>query len=143
MTTRMGFERISDDILLSGKNGEEHLKILDSALKIILENGLKLKLQKCVFMQLKFTYLRYRINEDGIFPLPEKVDFIKNANSPKNAELESYLGLINYYHRHLPDFSTILQPLDKRLRKHEKWTCGEKKNKHSNNQNLCLIYRIF
>ena len=30
----------SDDILLSGKNDEEHLKTLDSVLKIILENKL-------------------------------------------------------------------------------------------------------
>ena len=40
----------SEDILLSGRNNEEHLKTLDSVLKIILENRLKLKLQKCVFM---------------------------------------------------------------------------------------------
>ena len=73
----------SDDILLSGKNNEEYLKTLDSVLKIILENGLKLGLQKCVFMLPEFTYLDYRINKDGIFPLPEKVDFIKNTKSPK------------------------------------------------------------
>ena len=73
----------SDDILLSGKNNEEYLKTLDSVLKIILENGLKLGLQKCVFMLPEFTYLDYRINKDGIFPLPEKVDFIKNTTSPK------------------------------------------------------------
>ena len=99
----------SDDILPSGKNDEEHLKTLDSVLKIILENRLKLKLQKCVFMQLEVMYLGYGINKDGIFHLPEKVDFIKNANSSKNVtKLKSYLGLINYYHCHLPNFSTIL-----------------------------------
>ena len=91
----------SDDILLSGKNDEEHLKTLDFVLKIILENVLKLKLQKCVFMQPKATYLGYRTNKDGIFPLPEKVDFIKNAKSPKNViKLKSYFVQINYYHHH-------------------------------------------
>ena len=78
----------SDDVLLSGKNDEEHLKTLDSVLKIILENGLKLKLQKCVFMQPEVMYLGYRINKDGIFCLPEKVEFIKNANSSKNNRIE-------------------------------------------------------
>ena len=113
----------SDDILLSGKNDEEHLKTLDSVLELILENELKLKLQKFVFMQPEVTYLGYKINKDRIFPLPEKVDFIKNAKSPKNVtKLKSYLGLIHYYHVHLQNFSTILEPLHKLLRKHEKWS---------------------
>ena len=91
-------------------------------MKIILENGLKLKLQMC-FKQPELTYRRYRIYKDGIFSLPEKGDYIKNAKSPKNVtELKSHLGLINYYHRHLPNFSTILEPSLKPLRTHEKWT---------------------
>ena len=117
----------SEHILLLGKNNEEHLKTLDSVLRIILENGLKLKLQKCVFMQPEATYLGYRINKDGIFPLPEKIDFIKNAKSPKSVtELKSYLELINYCHHHLPSFSTILESLHKLLRKYEKWPWGGK-----------------
>ena len=116
----------SDDILISGKNDEEHLKTLKTVLKIIFENGLKLKLQKCVFMQPEVTYLGYGVNKNGISPLPEKVDIIKSVESPKNVtELKSYLGLINYYHRHLPNFSRILELLHKLLRKHEKWTWGE------------------
>ena len=66
----------SDDILVSGKDDEEHLETLESVLKIIFENGLKLKLRKCVFMQPEVTYLGYRVNKDGIFPLPEKVEFL-------------------------------------------------------------------
>ena len=95
------------------------------------------------FKQPELTYRRYRIYKDGIFPLPEKGVFIKNAKSPKNAtELKSYLGLTNYYHRHLPNLSTIVEPSRKLFRKHEKWTWrGE--NKHSNNRNLWLIHRIF
>ena len=29
-------------------------------------------------MQPEVIYLGYRVNKDGIFPLPEKIDFIKN-----------------------------------------------------------------
>ena len=72
----------SNDILLSGKNYLEHLKTLYSVLKVILENGLKLKLQMC-FKQPELTYRRYRIYKDGIFPLPEKGDYIKNAKVTK------------------------------------------------------------
>ena len=77
-------------------------------------------------MQPEVTYLGYRVNKNGISPLPEKVDINNSVESPKNVtELKSYLGLINYYHHHLPNFSTILELLHKLLRKHEKWTWGE------------------
>ena len=41
----------SDDILISAKNNIEHLKTLQRVLKIISDNGLKLKPKKCMFMQ--------------------------------------------------------------------------------------------
>lgn len=101
-----------DDILVSDKNNEEHLKTLQSVSKIIFKNELILKLQKFVIMQPEVIFLGYRVNKDHIFPLHEKVDFIKNAESPKTVtELKSYLGSINYYHCHLPNSSKILEPL--------------------------------
>ena len=43
-------------------------------------------------MQPQVPCLGYRVNEDGIFPLPEKVDYIKNADSPKTVtELKSWI----------------------------------------------------
>ena len=69
-----------------------------------------MKLRKCVFLQPEVTYLGFRINKDGVLPLPEKVEIIKNTQVPKNvAELKSFLGFINYYHRHLQNFSSFLE----------------------------------
>ena len=49
------------------------------------------------------TYLGYRVSEEGVLPLSDKVGFIKNASSPQNiSELKSVFGLTNYYHNHLP-----------------------------------------
>ena len=45
-----------DNILISGKNDEEHLETLETVLKIISNNGLKLKLKKCMFMQPKVAW---------------------------------------------------------------------------------------
>ena len=77
------FVKIQSDILISGKNHEEHFKTLETALKIISNNGLKLKLKKYKFIQLEVTHLGYQVNKDGICPLLEKVDFIKNALPPR------------------------------------------------------------
>ena len=111
----------SDDILISGRNDVEHLENLKSVLSILKPNGLRLKLGKCVLLH-EVTYLGFRINKDGVLPLPEKVEIIKNAQVPKNVtELKTFLGLINYYHRHLQNFLSFLEPLHCLLRKEAPW----------------------
>ena len=41
------------------------------------------------------------------------------------SQLKSFLGLVNYYGKFLPDLSTILAPLYKLLRKEAQWTWGK------------------
>ena len=56
--------------------------------------------------------------KDGVLPLFEKVEIIENAQVPQNlTELKSFLGFMNYYHRHLQNFSSLLEPLHCLLRK--------------------------
>ena len=51
-----------------------------------------------------------------------KVDAIKNAPEPKDvSQLQAFLGMLNYYHRFLPDAATILEPLHQLLRKGSTW----------------------
>ena len=88
----------SDDILISTRNDVKHLENLKLVLSILKSHGLRLKLRKSVFWQPKVTYLGFRINKDGVLPLPEKVEIIKNAQVLINVtELKSFLGFINYY----------------------------------------------
>ena len=69
----------SDDILIPGRNDVEHLEHLKSLLSILKSDGLRLKLRKCLFLQPEVTYLRFRINKDGVLLLPEKVEIVRNA----------------------------------------------------------------
>ena len=60
------------------------------------------------------TYVGFRINKNGVNPLPEKVADLLNAETPKNTtQFKSFLGMLNYYHRHLPNLADILEPLHK------------------------------
>ena len=96
----------SDDILISGKNDKEHFENMSKVLEIIKVDGLRLKLNKCAFMQDEVIYLGYKINKDGIFPVKEKIEAIKSAKKPTYvSELKSLLGLLNY----IIDISKILQ----------------------------------
>ena len=67
--------------------------------------------------------------EDGIHPLADKVRAIMETPAPHNVrELKSYLGLLSYYGKFLPDLSSVLVPLYHLLRKHVscRWSAAER-----------------
>ena len=67
-------------------------------------------------------YLGHRIDATGVHPLPDKVEAITSAPVPRNVnELRSFLGLLNYYRKFLPNIATILTPLNELLQQHRKW----------------------
>ena len=111
-----------DDILVSGKDELNHLANLEKVLSRLSSAGLRLRLDKCLFMQSSVTYCGYVITGDGIQPMAAKVEAIKNAPEPKDvSQLRAFLGLLNYYHHFLPDVATVLEPLHQLLRKGSKW----------------------
>ena len=111
-----------DDILITGETETEHLQTLEEVLKQLAKAGLRVKKKKCKFMVPSVSYLGHVIDANGLRPLPEKVQAIQHAPTPKNVtELKSYLGLLTYYGKFLPNLSTCLAPFYKLLSKHEKW----------------------
>ena len=77
------------------------------------------------FMLPKVTYLGYVISSEGVHPAPEKVRAIRNAPIPTNlSQLKSFLSLLNFYSRFLPNQSTLLAPLHRLLRKNTRWEWG-------------------
>ena len=113
-----------DDIIIFSKNEEhlEHLRIIFQRLK---EASLKLKRSKCDFMKTQIQYLGHHISSDGIQPLPEKLESIKNMPAPWNTkEVKQFLGLAGYYCKFVPQFSDLSRPLTRLTREDIlfKWT---------------------
>ena len=108
-----------DDILISRATEAEHLESLEEVLKRLKAAGLRAKRHKCKFMAPFVEFLGHLV---GIRPLPEKIRAIQQAPTPTNlTELKSYLGLISYYGKFLPNLSTHLAPLYKLLNKKVSW----------------------
>ena len=127
LESRLASKVRSDDILVSGRNDTEHFETLERVLKVIHDNGFRLKLKKCAFLQDEVVYLGFKINKNGIYPVKEKTEAMKNAKEPTNvSELKSFLGLINYYRRHFQNFADKIEPLHRLLRKGVKWEWKEK-----------------
>ena len=84
-----------DDILVSGKDEEQHLQSLAEVFRRLQEHGFRLKQEKCKFLTASVEYLGHLIDQDGIQPLPSKVAAIEKAPAPTNVqELCSFLGLL-------------------------------------------------
>ena len=116
-----------DDILVTGATDEEHLRNLDQVLARLEGAGMRLKRKKCEFMLPEVEYLGHRITSQGLQPTGEKVRAITNAPTPENkAQLQSFLGLINYYAKFLPNLSTTLAPVYALLHKKTSWVWGDK-----------------
>ena len=111
-----------DDILITGANEAEHLATLARVLQRLEEHGVRINRVKSRFMAEWVDYLGHRIDATGVHPLPDKVEAITSAPVPRNVnELRSFLGLLNYYRKFLPNIATILTPLNELLQQHRKW----------------------
>ena len=114
-----------DDILIIGKSNEEHLVNLSAVLCRLATAGMKLKSDKCSFLLQEVEYLGHKISANGLQPTTEKVQAIVQAPQPTNVtQLKSFLGMINYYGKFLPNLSTRLAPLYKLLQKQSRWRWG-------------------
>ena len=67
-------------------------------------------------------YLVHRINSEGLHTTTDKVEAMMRASIPKNMqELNSFLGLLNYYRKFLPNLASLLQPLNSLLQQRCNW----------------------
>ena len=104
--------------MCTGVSQEEHDQRLEAVLKRLSQAGLQLKKAKCSVGAREIMYLGHKINALGLSTTMSKVKAITEAPAPKNVtELQSYIGMVTYYDKFLPNLSTVLEPLHKLLRK--------------------------
>ena len=111
-----------DDIVVTGKCEQEHLANLQRTMERLNTTGLRLKLEKCHFFKDSITYLGHILDKEGVRPHPDKIKAITAMPEPKNqAELRSFLGMINYYDRFVPSLATTCASLSNLLQKNKQW----------------------
>ena len=107
-----------DDLLILAESVEKHGEILDQVLNTLKDAGIKINYEKCSFLTDKVTYLGYVFDKQGVHPDKDKIKAIIDAPKPKNVkEVQSFIGLCNFYNRFIRNFSNVFAPLNKLLRK--------------------------
>jgi hypothetical protein len=122
-----------DDIVVYIKgNLEQHVKDVEEVLKLIQKATLQIKIKKCVFFQEEIHFLGHKISRQGIATDPEKVEAMKNLPIPQNLrDVQSVLGLFQYYKNFVKDFARIAAPIYLALKKNQfQW--GPEQNKAFN-----------
>lgn len=111
-----------DDILITGQDTETQMNHLEEVLKRLKCYNLKVKREKCAFFQHSVSYLGHVIDAEGIHPIQEKCEAIANAAVPTTTtKLKSFLSLLSYNGKIIPNLSTIIAPMTVLLQKDVKW----------------------
>ena len=101
-----------DDILVYSKDEEDHEQHLRQVLQRLKDNQLYAKLSKCTFFANSIEYLGHIVDGEGLRPNPRLIQALIDFPRPKTLkELQSFLGLANYYRKFISNFSHIALPL--------------------------------
>ena len=121
---------IADDIVVHGANYAEHDERLMQVMECLARHGLTLNKDKCVFRLSKLEFMGHVLSNHGIGPAEDKVRAIQMAREPQNAgEVRSWLGLVNFVARYIPDLATISEPLRQLTRRGVDFVFGDEQRK--------------
>eukprot|EP00731_Ephydatia_muelleri_P001201 Em0001g1201a len=111
-----------DDIIIAGRDEEEHFRLLEQVMARLDQYNFTINQQKCKFFQKQLEFCGYQIDSQGLHKTPDKIQAMLEAPRPTSVtQLRSFLGIISYYHRFLPNLSTVLAPLHELLKAHTQW----------------------
>ena len=111
-----------DDIRVSGTNMQDHLQKLRQVFSRLQKYNIRINVKKSEFLTDRIHYCGYVIDKNGINKASDKIEAIANMPKPTNiTELRSFLGMVHYYDRFVPNLSAILQPLNRLLEKNVKF----------------------
>ena len=101
-----------DDILVYSNSWDEHMRHLQLVLQRLREHKLYGKLSKCAFGVKEVEYLGFILKAGKLAMNPNKTKAIEVWETPKcKKDVQSFLGLVNYYRRFVRNCSKISKPL--------------------------------
>ena len=106
-----------DDILVHAESSDLLARRVTSVLRRLDEKNVSINRAKSVLNSSQIRFLGHLLTPDGVRPDPSILSKILSCSPPQSRhELESFLGLVNYFGRMVPQFSELMSPLH-RLRK--------------------------
>lgn len=106
-----------DDAIVFGSTVEEHDRRLQALLDRFKSYDILLNFQKCQFSVKELEFLGHELSVNGIRPTESRVKAIQQFRAPANvAELRSFLGLVTYVGKFIPNLANKTDPMRNLLR---------------------------
>ena len=103
---------IADDMIIAGKDDEEHDQRLRKVMARARERNVKFNPDKVQFKVPTVIYMGTEISKDGMRPDPRKVEAITKMPKPENKQdLRRLLGMVKFVSRFIPNESAVTAPL--------------------------------
>ena len=127
------FIAIMDDLLIHSSK-QEHWGLVESLLKAMIKNGLKLSPKKCQFFKTNLTYMGnqfiIRNKTMTITPLKGRTEAIQQIPMPKTPkDCKSFCRVVNYVSLFCKDLQRLLRPIVELTRKGRPFCWGPDQEK--------------
>ncbi|XP_046973981.1 uncharacterized protein K02A2.6-like [Vanessa cardui] len=112
-----GTANFIDDIIIYGSDEQEHNRRLNKVLQVLKDNNVLLNEAKCIFKTNRIEFLGHELTAEGIKPLAKYIQAIQSARRPSTVEeIQSFLGLVNYVGKWIPNLASFTEPLRQLVR---------------------------
>ena len=123
-----------DDIIIPSSSLTQQCDRLSAVLTRFPQHNLRVKASKCCFGADKVSYLGHIVSSDGVHTDPAKIKAVSQLVPPSTVEqVRSFLGLVGYYRRFIPNFVSLAAPLVSLTKKGSKllWEESQHNSFHS------------
>ena len=96
---------------------------MKQTLQRLREKNLTINKDKCEFLKDELIYMGHKLSSVGISADQTKIKAVQSLQPPKSiTELRSFLGMVTYCSKFIPNFATLTSPLRELLKVNHKWT---------------------
>ena len=119
-------ESYVDDCIVYSQNFDSHLEDLREVLERLRDAKLHVKLRKCQFVREEVEFLGHLVSGRGKRPLPTAAVKLEKFPKPQSvAELQRFLGSLNFYRSYIPGMAQTASPLYELTKKSSRWKWTE------------------